>query len=623
MEEPSSSQCAIFEQRLSLPDSFIGLNEINCAIWVSSYAPGSTGFFWANTAALQLWGKSSVEEFAKVDIVTDRSDAVAQVHDDLYQHTMSGKVKTGRRTMYPNGKARVLDLEFRPILFCVAATGEEIRGMIVTATEVQMRDEGDMEANRALEMIRHSPTMSMLFDMAGKLIYSNQSANKFYQLDPTTSGASSDSQRSISLRELLETCEFATEEELAGKLAEITALRTGDRQLVLQVKKNTAGDCWTAIQFIPTKDPVSGCDAVLVNESDTTSLVKAQLSLLDVQKAQDNFLAAISHELRTPLNGIIGLSDCLAMDQSCSPKMLKSLRLMRSSGQRLAGLVNDILDAASARHNTLVVRHETVNVADVCEAACDILTPLVKNGVTLVNEVSTKGKVLPKIQGDPGRINQILTNLLSNSIKFTHHGSITLSAEETEDGQHVRIEVSDTGVGIPADKLDSVWGAFQQVDQSTTRKYGGTGLGLALVKDLVEAHNGSVSVRSVHVPEAPHHSTICPDASSPTGTTFTVILPLDQAAHSVTMSPSAPPRKQRPPLGPSSPPSVNPKLAAQGKSVRRKASSMSQGRTRSLESAADSVFEAARPHGGSDKEQPSNPDAALAASLTGDRKSVV
>lgn len=157
MEEPSSSQCAIFEQRLSLPDSFIGLNEINCAIWVSSYAPGSTGFFWANTAALQLWGKSSVEEFAKVDIVTDRSDAVAQVHDDLYQHTMSGKVKTGRRTMYPNGKARVLDLEFRPILFCVAATGEEIRGMIVTATEVQMRDEGDMEANRALEMIRAYP----------------------------------------------------------------------------------------------------------------------------------------------------------------------------------------------------------------------------------------------------------------------------------------------------------------------------------------------------------------------------------------------------------------------------------------------------------------------------------
>ncbi|EKX47704.1 hypothetical protein GUITHDRAFT_56294, partial [Guillardia theta CCMP2712] len=205
----------------------------------------------------------------------------------------------------------------------------------------------------------------------------------------------------------------------------------------------------------------------------------------DLQKAQEEFFAAVSHELRTPLNGIIGLSDSLL--RMCETSNLnaqsfaKTLKVIMSSGNRLASLVNDILDAASLRKQTLVMRQEVVVLRDVTEHVLDILAPLVKKGVLLVNEIEPS---FPTIVADSGRVSQVLTNLVSNAIKFTEKGSIKVRGRQTGPNE-VTVEVHDTGIGIPEDKLETIWGAFKQVDMSTTRKFGGTGLGLALVRELV------------------------------------------------------------------------------------------------------------------------------------------
>ncbi|GFR47594.1 hypothetical protein Agub_g9328 [Astrephomene gubernaculifera] len=215
--------------------------------------------------------------------------------------------------------------------------------------------------------------------------------------------------------------------------------------------------------------------------------------LKDLVEQKERFMSSMSHELRTPLNGIIGLSDALLVG-SCgdiNDQALKTITTIKTSGARLLNLINDILDAASMRKGKLTIKHEKVNLKRVVDDVIDLCQPLAKRGVKLVNDLKEN---TPFVLGDTGRIIQIFHNLIGNSCKFTHNGFISVSAAVRED--EVEVAVSDTGIGIPEDKFDQIFLAFEQVDMSVTRKYGGTGLGLNLVKQLVEAHGGRIGVRS-------------------------------------------------------------------------------------------------------------------------------
>ena len=234
-------------------------------------------------------------------------------------------------------------------------------------------------------------------------------------------------------------------------------------------------------------------------------LVTERLRQLD--KMKDEFLANTSHELRTPLHGMIGIAESLLEGAAGvqSPLARQNLALIVSSGKRLTNLVNDILDFAKIKARSLEIQHRPVSlnvVAEVVLAMSQVL--LAGKSLTLNNEIN---EYLPPVEGDEDRLQQIFYNLIGNAIKFTESGTITLSARVVSEPAElprddvetqtltfplVAISVTDTGIGIPQEKRVAIFQSFEQIDGSSTRKYGGTGLGLAVTKQLVELHDGVI-----------------------------------------------------------------------------------------------------------------------------------
>lgn len=214
--------------------------------------------------------------------------------------------------------------------------------------------------------------------------------------------------------------------------------------------------------------------------------------LLSLDKLKDEFLAKTSHELRTPLVGIIGLTETL-MDGSQgepSPQTARLLRLIRDSGKRLAHLVDDILDFSKLKNNDLQIRPVVVDAARLTELVLLLLRPLAaKKGLTLDNRVPAGLFV----HADENRLQQILHNLVGNAIKFTEEGSITVSAEPA--GSFVSIRVADTGIGIPERELARIFESFEQLE-TALEHHVGTGIGLAIAKQLVELQQGRIGVTS-------------------------------------------------------------------------------------------------------------------------------
>lgn len=217
-----------------------------------------------------------------------------------------------------------------------------------------------------------------------------------------------------------------------------------------------------------------------------------QLSRID--KLKDQFLANTSHELRTPLVGILGIVESV-LDGASGPvpdQLRKNLRLVVQSGRRLSALINDILDFSKLRERRIEVRRVPVNLAKSVEFVVALSQVLVqRKNVTLQNAVPPD---LPAVLADPDRLEQTLSNLIGNAIKFTKEGHVTVSARET-DGEVV-VCVSDTGIGIPKEKWEVIFHEFEQGDASTSREFGGTGLGLAVTRQLISLMGGRLWLES-------------------------------------------------------------------------------------------------------------------------------
>lgn len=246
----------------------------------------------------------------------------------------------------------------------------------------------------------------------------------------------------------------------------------------------------------------------------------------ELDRMKSNFLAMMSHELRTPLTSIIGYSEMLL--EGMAGEMQKDQRefvgTIREKGEALLDLIQSLLEISKIEAGALSLTSEPYDVAEVIRSAGRMVVPQAqKKGLEL--KLVVPGD-LPELRGDMGKINQCVANLLVNAVKFTPKGGrITVAARMFEGERKysgeggrfgslperfVRIDVEDTGIGIPPDKLDQVFKAFYQVDNSFTREYGGTGLGLAIVKSFVDAHGGEVWVESVEGK----------------GTTFSLLLPV-------------------------------------------------------------------------------------------------
>jgi len=284
-----------------------------------------------------------------------------------------------------------------------------------------------------------------------------------------------------------------------------TTITSGEEwQGIFHNKKKNGELYWAAASISPLKDTAGAITHFVGVQEDITAIKLFEQELKDAKEtaetanqAKSDFLAGMSHEIRTPMNAIIGMADLL-LESSLDGEQRKYVTTLRNAGENLLNIINDILDISKIEAGYLELHETPFDVRALIDAVCDTIGIRIREkGITLDCKI---GPDIPRrLTGDAGRLRQVLLNLVGNAVKFTEEGVITITVEQDgmDDGKTVlKFSISDTGIGIPADKIARIFEKFTQADSSTTRKYGGTGLGLTISRRLVELMRGKIWVSS-------------------------------------------------------------------------------------------------------------------------------
>ncbi|WP_425988398.1 response regulator [Brevundimonas sp. TWP2-3-2] len=350
--------------------------------------------------------------------------------------------------------------------------------------EASKLEESDTEYLRALEAVRQASTPISLYDEQGSELFGNPSAARTYDVR----GRFEDR------------CEDVSAARKAW-----TSAKTGGFKGRLWMNTEGGSVCHE-VWLQRTVDPITGAVAILSYETDDTGKIAAeehlaeQITALELATTKANeaneaksvFLANMSHELRTPLNGVVSLADLLCRSE-LSPTQREAAELIRTSGRSLEHLLADILQLAQIEAGEVAILAKPFDVALVAKDVTDLLRlKAEESGSTLdlrIDLPAGHGRV-----GDGLRFRQILTNLISNAVKFTVKGSTSVTIEER--GLGIRLLVRDTGIGFNDEQKGRIFERFQQADGSITRRFGGSGLGLAITYSLVERMGGEIGCES-------------------------------------------------------------------------------------------------------------------------------
>ncbi|WP_233125595.1 PAS domain S-box protein [Methanohalophilus portucalensis] len=283
---------------------------------------------------------------------------------------------------------------------------------------------------------------------------------------------------------------FVSKIEYANKIYGIIALTIPEGHLndekIIDLSKEVVGD----ISF-----SLYNLELEALRQKAEESLLEGKLVAEEANRTKSEFLANMSHELRTPLNSVLGFSQVLKKNSSnhLDDKEIRYVSNVIKGGTHLLELINNILDLSKVESGKMDYAPENINLSETVNSTVVLVEPMANKKEIYLNYDDESGNI--KLQADRMKFKEILYNLLGNAIKFTpEKGEVFVKSKIIDD--HIQVSVSDTGVGIPEEKYQSIFDPFKQADTSSTRKYGGSGLGLALVKNYVEMHNGNIWVES-------------------------------------------------------------------------------------------------------------------------------
>jgi signal transduction histidine kinase/CheY-like chemotaxis protein len=452
----------------------LGFDQLRRPIWVFDDARKRK--VYANRAALDLWGAATLDALLARDF-SDQSPAVRTRMEDIATRIEGGASAEERWTFYPNGVPVAVNTTISRIALPGGGHAMLFEGAVV---------ETEAEQQRAIEALRHTSALVSLYDADGFRIFGNPASLASYP------GAG------VRFAEIFANGDAGGalwSSALAGE-----AVEGAYRVITAQ------GERWHGLAARRTPDPVTGELCVLVNETDITEEVEAQSALADARElaetamaARQDFLANMSHELRTPLTSILGFTDLLAASP-LNDEQQRRLGRIHDAGTVLLDTLNDVLDFAKLEAGGVDLEARPFDLRALLNKVAGIF-----EAQTLAKGLDLALRVDPTcpewVEGDSDRLRQVLVNFLGNAVKFTGSGSVTLSAMRREGAAagftRLELAVSDTGVGVPAAMLDTVFDRFAQAGPEVARKFGGTGLGLAISKEIVQLMGGEIGVDSI------------------------------------------------------------------------------------------------------------------------------
>ncbi|WP_343628826.1 ATP-binding protein [Roseateles sp.] len=447
---------------------------------------------WANAAALSFWRADSAEEFLSRDL-SDMSPSVAERLAVTAADHAHGKLVREQWTLYPRGQPTTVMLVSRGI-----RTPDKRQVMLFAADSLVSGV--DKSLLRGVEALQHTSVRIAVFSLRdGAVLMRNPAAAMCFN----------------NLRKTIGATDFSAifpDPDLARR---IVAQVRGGHTFGAELEINTAnGRRWHAIDARPMRDPVSGEVVLQLNARDISDFKATQAQLEAAREAAEaasqaksSFLANMSHEIRTPMNGVLGLTE-LVLQTELNERQRKFIELAHSSAKGLMVIINDLLDIAKIEAGRVIIDQAPFNLHDCLrEALHPLLLQAHEKGLQLHARVQPG--VPQHLLGDALRLRQVLVNLVGNALKFTEKGEVRVDLQRIDEDPLVppaaqggplrlRIAVHDTGIGMTREQIAQIFSPFTQADGSITRRYGGTGLGLTIVKRLVELMGGEVQVESQH-----------------------------------------------------------------------------------------------------------------------------